>query len=336
MPRAPSRPRRASPRRARRAAAARPRLRRAPPALRRARGAPAPPRSRRSRAARRPPAPRAPASRACPPRRVVSAAAAAAAAAANGAGSGSGAGGGIGSRGCACPRLRSVGVRVDDHRLELAPVGRREVDRLRPPAPPSSVSSAASNASAASRCAAASSSTPKRGSSPAASGRLRSTRAQNPWIVPIQAASTARARSGSPSSLKRAADPLAQLGRRLLREGQRQDRADRDAVAQHRLGEALDHHGRLAGARAGGEQRRALAVGDRRALLGREPHAGGSLRGSPARQMAGIAAAAVRAALRAGADPARRAARRPCARRARARRRARRRSRRRRRLSVRT
>ena len=84
-----------------------------------------------------------------------------------------------------------------------------------------------------------------------------------------------------------APDPLAQLGGRLLGEGQRQDRADGDAVLQHRLGEPLDHHRGLAGAGPGREQRRPLAVGDRGALLGRAPHAGGSLRGSPARQIAG-------------------------------------------------
>ena len=43
----------------------------------------------------------------------------------------------------------------------------------------------------------------KRGSSPAASGRARSTRAQNPWIVPIQAASASRAASTSPSAVNR-------------------------------------------------------------------------------------------------------------------------------------
>jgi hypothetical protein len=43
----------------------------------------------------------------------------------------------------------------------------------------------------------------KRGSSPAASGCVRRTRAQKPWIVPTQEASTARACSGSPSAWKR-------------------------------------------------------------------------------------------------------------------------------------
>ncbi len=83
-------------------------------------------------------------------------------------------------------------------------------------------------------------------------------------------------------------DPLAQLRRRLLGERQRQDRADGRAVVQDCLGEALDHHGGLAGAGAGREERGRSAIGDRRALLGRAPHSGGtSARGSPARQMAG-------------------------------------------------
>ena len=83
-------------------------------------------------------------------------------------------------------------------------------------------------------------------------------------------------------------DPLAQLGRGLVGERQREDRADGDAVVEHRLGEALDHDRGLARAGAGGEQRRPAAVGDRRALLARRAdHAGASVRGSPARQMPG-------------------------------------------------
>ena len=64
-------------------------------------------------------------------------------------------------------------------------------------------SNARSYASPASRSAAGSSSTSKRGSRPAASGRARRMRAQKPWIVPIQPASTARAVSSSPSATKR-------------------------------------------------------------------------------------------------------------------------------------
>ena len=95
-------------------------------------------------------------------------------------------------------------------------------------------------------------------------------------------------------------DPLAQLRGRLLREGQGENRADRDAVEPHRLDEALDHDGGLARARARGEQRGAVAVADGRPLLRREAagrrrgrgggggrHAGSSTFGSPARQMPG-------------------------------------------------
>jgi hypothetical protein len=85
-----------------------------------------------------------------------------------------------------------------------------------------------------------------------------------------------------------AADALTQLRGRLLGERERQDRADRDAVLEHRGGEALDHHRRLARAGAGGEQRRAPAVRDRGALLRGHRHAAASGRsGSPARQIAG-------------------------------------------------
>ena len=63
--------------------------------------------------------------------------------------------------------------------------------------------SARSNAAIASRDASDSSSTAYSGSSPAASACARSSRAQKPWIVPIQAPSAARACSRSPSSVKR-------------------------------------------------------------------------------------------------------------------------------------
>ena len=69
------------------------------------------------------------------------------------------------------------------------------------------------------------------------------------------------------------AQALAQLAGRLLGEGEREHRADRHAVVQDGLDEPLDHHGGLAGARGGGEQRRPGAVVDRRPLLGREPDA---------------------------------------------------------------
>ena len=66
------------------------------------------------------------------------------------------------------------------------------------------------------------------------------------------------------------ADALPQLAGGLLGEREREDRADRHAVAQHRLDAALGHHRRLARAGVGGEQRGARAVVDRRALLGGE------------------------------------------------------------------
>jgi hypothetical protein len=86
------------------------------------------------------------------------------------------------------------------------------------------------------------------------------------------------------------AGALAQLAGRLLREREREDRADRDAVEEHRLDEPLDHHGGLAGARVRGEQGRARPVLDRGALLGgeaRRAHAASSGGSSPARQIPG-------------------------------------------------
>ena len=78
------------------------------------------------------------------------------------------------------------------------------------------------------------------------------------------------------------AQPLGQLARGLLGEGQGEDRADRDLVLADGLGDPLDHHGRLAGAGIGGEQRRAGPRPDRRALLDGE---GGG--GHPARRVRG-------------------------------------------------
>ena len=62
---------------------------------------------------------------------------------------------------------------------------------------------APSNASAAIRSDSSSPSTRKSGSMPALSAWARSTRAQNPWIVEIQAPSAARASARLPSSTKR-------------------------------------------------------------------------------------------------------------------------------------
>ena len=65
-------------------------------------------------------------------------------------------------------------------------------------------SSASSNAASPIRAASGSSSTTNSGSSPAASACARSTRAQNPWMVEMNAASVARAASWAPSARKRA------------------------------------------------------------------------------------------------------------------------------------
>ena len=65
----------------------------------------------------------------------------------------------------------------------------------------------------------------------------------------------------------RAADPLAQLGCRLLGERDRQDPPDVDAVLDHGPHEALDQHRGLAAAGAGVEQQVAVAALDRHQLL---------------------------------------------------------------------
>ena len=67
--------------------------------------------------------------------------------------------------------------------------------------------------------------------------------------------------------LKPRADPLGQLGGRLLGERDRQDRVHRHAVVHHGAHEALDQHGGLAGARAGTDQEVAVPALDRAQLL---------------------------------------------------------------------
>ena len=98
------------------------------------------------------------------------------------------------------------------------------------------------------------SSTRNSGSIPAASACARSTRAQKPWMVEIQAASASRAGPAALRSANRARTRWAQLGGRLLGEGDGQDRVHRHAVVQHGAHEALHQHGGLAGARAGADQ----------------------------------------------------------------------------------
>ena len=171
-------------------------------------------------------------------------------------------------RGCAALRGR---------RAPSAEASRRRRRRRRPPRRPPPRPSRRGRArtrAAASRRAAASSSTTKRGSRPAASGAERSTRAQKPWIVPIHAPSAARASSDRPREVNRcrtrsrssAAAFSVKVSARIAPTG--------TPSSSTGLDEALDEHGGLARAGVGGEQPRARALGDRRALLGREGRRG--------------------------------------------------------------
>ena len=63
------------------------------------------------------------------------------------------------------------------------------------------------------------------------------------------------------------AHPLAQLARRALGEGDRQDPAGRDPVLAHRPHEPLDEHRGLTAPRPGGQQERLAAARDRLLLL---------------------------------------------------------------------
>ncbi len=102
---------------------------------------------------------------------------------------------------------------------------------------------------------------------PALSAWARSTRAQKPWIVEIQAPSAARASARRPSSTKRprtrvrisaAAFSVNVIARIALH---------RHVVLDHGRHEALDQHGRLAGARPGPHHQRVLAAADGALLL---------------------------------------------------------------------
>ena len=64
-----------------------------------------------------------------------------------------------------------------------------------------------------------------------------------------------------------AADPVAQLGGRLLGERDRKDRGRIDAVVEHGAHESLDEHGGLAAPGARVEQQITVAALDRRQLL---------------------------------------------------------------------
>ena len=129
---------------------------------------------------------------------------------------------------------------------------RRESPRGRAPSGHES-SSASSKASPAALSVSGASSTRKRGSMPTATGWAESSRLQKPWIVVTQApprlGSSSRARSepliGAPLDL--GPDPLAQLGRRLVGEGEGEDRVGRDALLADQPAVAVDHHAGLAG-----------------------------------------------------------------------------------------
>jgi hypothetical protein len=177
-------------------------------------------------------------------------------------------------------------VRTGDHRLELAPVGRGEVDgrraELRHPRFERTLERGRRQ--------------PPRGAlvehrEPGVEPGRERLAAKHARAEPVDGADPGRVDFPRAVVLaerdERAADALAELGGRLLGERQRQDRADRDAVVQHGRREPLDHHRRLAGPGARGKERRAVAVGDRRTLLRGAPHTGSSTFGSPARQIPG-------------------------------------------------
>ena len=76
------------------------------------------------------------------------------------------------------------------------------------------------------------------------------------------------AREIGPLELEQArADPRAELAGGTVGVGDHEQRVDVEAVVDHRAGEPLDEHGRLAGAGAGRDEGRAAGV-DRRLLLG--------------------------------------------------------------------
>ena len=138
---------------------------------------------------------------------------------------------------------------------------------------PMNSSSAPSNASVAIRSDSTSSSTRKAGSMPALSACARRMRAHRPWIVDTQALSAARASSRRPSSRKRRRTRLFISAAAFSVNVIASTWFTVDAVLDHRLDEALDQHGRLAGAGAGPHQQRAVAPLDCPALLRRQlPH----------------------------------------------------------------
>ena len=128
--------------------------------------------------------------------------------------------------------------------------------------------------------------------------RRQRARAQHPGAEAVDRADPARVHLARVLLLAQRqeapADAVAELARGLLGEREREDRADRHPVLQHRLHAPLGHHRGLARAGVGGEQRGAVAVLDRRALLvGERDGAGGGGEGGrghpPARQIVGYA-----------------------------------------------
>ncbi len=179
-----------------------------------------------------------------------------------------------------------------DHRPQPFEVDRRRRSPRGPGRPPARNStSASSKASRAARAVSGASSTRKPGSTPAATGWAARTRLQKPWIVvtqapPIPARAARRALRtalGPPRQL--GPDPLPQLGRGLVGEGEGEDRVGREAAVADEAAVAVDHHPGLAGPGAGLEQDVAAADGDRRGLLGgrlaRRRHLLGAHRSSP-------------------------------------------------------
>ena len=208
------------------------------------------------------------------------------------------------ARGRRCAAAAQVRVRGADHVAQpVGPVGGGEVEPLGRRRRCAQILERAVEGVGASRSASASSSTLNAGRARRRAGARAAARAQKPWIVPIQAPRR-RARPRRAQLEEAPPHALAQLARGLLGEREREDRVHRDAVVEHRLHEALDHHRGLAGAGVGGKQQRAVAALDRRAAARREVELAHSL----ARQIARVrAAAAPRAAVGAGAELARRA-----------------------------
>ena len=113
----------------------------------------------------------------------------------------------------------------------------------------------------------------KAGSTPASTGRSRSSRAANAWMVEMGASSRPFSAAASRLAIARrrlvaceeafepAADALAQLPGGLLGEGDGHDLADRGPIVAGQAGDvAVDQHSRLAGAGARLDQERGVQI----------------------------------------------------------------------------